>query len=172
MKTIVLENGSPFGLFNDDYQEKHADNIIAGKKVSEHIFVDAYTDNFINPKWNGEIWIEGATQEEIDAKNLELQKQSINTYKEQWKQDGQAYYDEMQNRIIAMLIGVENAVSIMTEIKQTINPMLEQIQRGNQALAMLDYMDGENNPTIQEVIDLFNEIGQYCITYYQTKYPH
>ena len=109
---------------------------------------------------------------DIEAHNLELQEQAITTYKEQWKQDGQTYYDEMQNRIIAMLIGVENAVAIMKEIKQTINPMLEQIQRGNQSLAMLDFMDGENNPTIQEVIDLFNEIGQYCVTYYQEKYPH
>lgn len=109
---------------------------------------------------------------DVEAHNLELQRQQITIYKEIWKTDGQAYYDEMKNRIIAMLIGVENAVAIMTEIKQTINPMLEQIQRGNQSLAMLDYMDEQNNPTIKEVIDLFNEIGQYCITYYQTKYPH
>ena len=102
---------------------------------------------------------------------MSLEEQIVR-YKEIWKQDGQVYYDEIQNRIIAMLIGVENAVAIMTEIKQTINPMLEQIQRGNQSLAMLDYMDNQNNPTIQEVIDLFNEIGQYCVTYYQEKYPH
>lgn len=127
---------------------------------------------FIKPDILNYKAVEIATAEEINSYNLEQQKQTITAYKEQWKQDGQNYYDEMQNRIIAMLIGVENAVAIMTEIKQTINPMLEQIQRGNQSLAMLDYMDGENNPTIKEVIDLFNEIGQYCITYYQTKYPH
>ena len=71
-----------------------------------------------------------------------------------------------------MLVGKVNAVSLMLEIKKTVNPMLEQIQRGNQSLAMLDYIDGENNPTIKDVQDLFNEIGQYCISYYQTEYPH
>lgn len=127
---------------------------------------------FINPDIVDNVGIESATQEEIEAYNQQLQLQAIENYKNKWKADGQEYYDMMANRIIMILVGKINAVPMMLEIKKTVNPMLEQIQRGNQSLAMLDYMDGENSPTIPEVVDLFNEIGQYCISYYQTEYPH
>lgn len=134
--------------------------------------LEKYNGQFVKVGIEKHQYIETATPEEIS----EFQKTQIQTqiieYKNKWLADGKAFYDDMQNRIVFMLIGKTNAVALMTEIKKTINPILEQIQRGNHALAMLDYIDGENNPTIKEVIDLFNEIGQYCINYYQTEYPH
>jgi len=129
-------------------------------------------DNLVKPDIQNNVFIETATPEEIaEFQKNQFQNQIIE-YKSKWLTDGQNYYADMQNRIIFMLIGKTNAVALMTEIKKTINPMLEQIQRGNHSLAMLDYLDGENNPTISEVVELFNEIGQYCLNYYQTEYPH
>ena len=170
-KTRIIDN-KPSGNYTVDWIQENANKIINGELVSEWKFADLYGKDYINPFWNGSEWVESATKEEIATHNQQLQLQVIEAYKTKWKADGDMYYSDMQNRIIMMLVGKVNAVSLMLEIKKTVNPMLEQIQRGNQSLAMLDYIDGENNPTIKDVQDLFNEIGQYCISYYQTEYPH
>jgi len=112
------------------------------------------------------------SQQEIEQKEQQKQLEQINALNEKWKQDGQTYYDEIKNQITLSLVGKTNAINIMSEINKTVYPLLNKIKEGDWPLAVIDYMDNENNPTIQEVIDLFNQVGQKAVEYYQTEYPH
>ena len=125
-------------------------------------------------KKSGGKWklIETATPEEI-AQYRQIQQLSyIEQLNEKFQADGLAYQREMKNRVTAQLVGRADAVPIMREINRTVYVLLDKIAKGDWALAMLDYMDGDNNPTIQEVVDLFNEVGQKATEYYQNEYPH
>lgn len=128
----------------------------------------------IHPVWDEENnkWKEGATQEEINTwHQLQLEEQ-INALNEKFEADGKAYQKEIKNRVTAQLVGRPDAIPIMREINKTVYVLLDKIAKGDWALAMLDYLDGENNPTIPEVVELFDEVGRKAIEYYQNEYPH
>ncbi len=135
-----------------------------------------HPEDFVRPKVKEENnkWVlyESATPEEIETFNQAKQQAYINQLNEKFKRDGEAYQIEMKNRVTAQLVGRTDAVPIMREINNTVYVLLDKIAKGDWALAMLDYLDNENNPTIPEVVDLFNEVGQKAIEYYQTEYPH
>lgn len=156
----IYENNVAFRNESDNYQLKTNETI------------ENYNFQFIKPGIENSNYIELASQEEIEEKNKEFEINKIEIYKNKWKTDGENYYNNMSNKIIMILIGKENSLDLMLEIKKTINPMLEQIQKGNQSLAMLDYLDKENQPTSSVILEIFNEIGEYCIKYYQMEYPH
>ena len=122
-----------------------------------------------NGKW---VAVEGATQDEILERQKQSQLEQINALNQKWKDDGMSYYNEIKNQITVSLIGKSNAMSIMAEINKTVYPLLNKIKEGDWPLAVLDYTDNQNTPTIQEVIDLFNQVGQKAVEYYQNEYPH
>lgn len=132
--------------------------------------------DFVKPKLvqNSGKWqvVESATQEDIIEMTKQKQLDQIDMLNEQWEADGKVYQRKIKNKVTAALIGKGNAVDIMKEINKTVYPMLNKIAKGDWALAMLDYLDGENQPSIQEVIDLFNEVGQKAVDYYTNEYPH
>ncbi len=123
----------------------------------------------IDGKWQV---VETATQQEAQAYQLSKQQEYIDQLNEKFKQDGIAYQREIKNKVTAQLVGRTDAVPIMREINSTVYVLLDKIAKGDWALAMLDYQDNNNNPTIPEVVDLFNEVGQEAIEYYQNEYPH
>ena len=116
--------------------------------------------------------VETATPEEVEEFNKDKQRAYIDQLNEKFKQDGIAYQREIKNKVTAQLVGRADAVPIMREINNTVYVLLDKIAKGDWALAMLDYQDNNNNPTIPEVVDLFNEVGQKAIEYYQNEYPH
>ena len=123
--------------------------------------INAYTFEIVN-----------LTPKQIQANNQAKQQAYIDQLNEKFKRDGIAYQREMKNRVTAQLVGRADAVPIMREINNTVYVLLNKIAAGDWVLAMLDYMDDDNNPTIQEVVDLFNEVGQKATQYYQDEYPH
>ena len=131
-------------------------------------------DGLFHPVWDEEKnkWVEGATEEEINAAHQLQMEEQINALNEKFEADGKAYQKEIKNRVTAQLVGRADAIPIMREINKTVYVLLDKIAKGDWALAMLDYLDGENNPTIPEVVELFNEVGQKAIEYYQNEYPH
>ena len=129
-------------------------------------------DEKIKGVWNGIEWVETATQEEIEAIKNQNQKNVIENINAQFQKDGEQFYNDIKTEITILLIGKLNAIPMMLEIKSYVYPMLDQIKEGNFPLAMLDYMDGKNNPSILEVVELFIKVGEYATNYYQTKYPH
>jgi len=156
-------------------QKPHIIKIIEDNDV----IPNGYTDNLnylglIRKQWSESEnnWVEGATQEEIDAFSKQKQLEQITALNQKWKDDGMSYYNDVKNQITFSLIGKPNAMAIMSEINKTVYPLLNKIKEGDWPLAVIDFMDGKNNPTIQEVIDLFNQVGQKAIEYYQNKYPH
>lgn len=102
----------------------------------------------------------------------EKQIQQIQQMNDKFKADGVQYYNDIKAEVTMSLIGKSNATAMMTEIAKTIYPMLNKIKEGEWALAMIDYMDNQNQPTIQEVIVLFNKVGNDAISYYMNQYPH
>jgi len=125
-------------------------------------------------KKSGKKWalIETATATEVKAFRQAQLQAHIDRLNEKFKSDGLAYQRKIKNRVTTQLIGRKDAVPVMREINRTVYVLLDKIAKGDWALAMLDYMDGDNNPTIQEVVDLFNEVGQKATEYYQNEYPH
>jgi hypothetical protein len=165
--SYFFKNGEPAGWMAQ--HETTIDNTGTG-------WLSIDLSNYIKPKLEFQkgqwVVIETATPAEIDAWQIEKQRRKIEQMNTKFKSEGEAYYNELKTKITASLIGKANAVTIMSEIAKTIYPMLNKIKDGDWALAMLDYLDNKNMPTIQEVIDLFNEVGQYAVNYYQTQYPH
>ena len=135
-----------------------------------------HPEDFVRPKVKEENneWVlyETATPEEIAAFNQAKQQEYIDRLNEKFQTDGLEYQRKIKNQVTAQLVGRTDAVPIMREINKTVYVLLDKIAKGDWALAMLDYQDNNNNPTIQEVIDLFNEVGQKAIEYYQNEYPH
>jgi len=120
------------------------------------------------------VWkiVETATAVELTNIQTNKQLEQIDQLNQKFKADGEAYRQEIKNRVTASLSGKENVIPVIKEINNTVYVLLDKIGKGDWVLAMIDYMDNQNNPTIPEVLDLFNEVGQKAIEYYQTEYPH
>ena len=128
----------------------------------------------VKPVWDEKAgqWIETATTDEIAEAQKQVKIAQVEMLRSKWNRDGREYAQALRTRITAELIGVKDAMSIITDLSKNVYPLVAKIEQGDWALAVADYLDGENNPTTSYGQALFDEIGRYAMNYYQNEYPH
>lgn len=102
MKTLVINN-KPIRNYTDDFISENSE------LVKNWMFVNLYENNFINPLWNGNFWVESATAEEI----LEYEDNLIPTH-----------INILDFRIGLIKIGIpiENIINTINAIPNTVIP--------------------------------------------------
>lgn len=140
----------------------------------DRIEVGLYTGNFIIPKWNVSLWIEGATEEQIDQVNLEKKKEFVRQFLNKKKTDGRNYFNEKEIEITILLAGMmlTDLVIVSDEIEKKIMPFLNFIKTGDYFNCIMKFQRNEiTSPTNQIVLNLYNEIQAYATSYFNENYP-
>lgn len=75
MKARILEGGTFGGRYSAGWLAQNAEETINGSKVKDWETTDAIPEaSLLCPKWENEEWVEGASVEEIDLHQAQLQR--------------------------------------------------------------------------------------------------
>lgn len=77
MNLTRIIDSKPSHTYPQEWIENNLENFINGDFVKNWQLAPEYSENYINPIWNGSEWIEGATPEEIAEANKPIVPQTI-----------------------------------------------------------------------------------------------
>lgn len=131
-----------------------------------------YNGDFLKPIIVDDVWIEGATLEEIADNELKKQMIAAKQFIDNNKAAGKNFYDDIHLRVTVALFAVERNIlfPILQEVDTKLYPPLEKIKTGDFASALFIFTN-QAPPTNEFVLEFYNEAIQYCQNYYDTKYP-
>ena len=111
---------------------------------------------------------EPLSQEELEQKQLATLKKFL----DEKRSDGLEYFNQKELEITQQLIGIgqENLYPILDEVDNTLYKALNLIKTGDYA-SCLRYMTQATAPLIPMVLNIWNEMQDDIMEYYQTKYP-
>ena len=120
----------------------------------------------VNGKWQ---IVETGTPAEIQAYNQAKQQEQFDQFMQKKLAEGQEYYASKSKAITMQLFGrPQNIVNpIILEIDNSVTPILDKIKTGDWYSAMLLQLP---QPTIQEVVDILNEVKTDIQNYVQENY--
>lgn len=113
--------------------------------------------------------VETATPEQIQKFNQAKQQEQFENFMQKKLAEGQEYYASKSKAITMQLFGrPQSEVNpIIIEIDDSITPILDKIKTGDWYSAMLLQLP---QPTIQEVVDILNEVKTDIQNYVQENY--
>ena len=176
MEKARIINGEDWGgnhpqTWLDDNQNLE----ISGQLVSEWTLTDILPlKTLVLKKWNGNIWYEGATQEEIQLASFKKTKDNVRQFLSKKKKDGKTYFEDFELIITMQLAGmlIVDLVAVTNEIDTILYKPLNLIKNGDFFSAMMLFNNPNTiAPTIPIVLNHWNNIKSFTQNYFTENYP-